>query len=344
MQTGTQDANQDLSSQEQQAGNPPDPSTGDEQNPSTEAQETSAETLNTEQEGQEEGQEQQQQQQEEVPFHNHPRWKEVQQERETLRTQVAEMQANLQNIQTQAQFYAQQYNDMMAMVQGHQPGQPQPGQQQQAPVVPQQQQAGPTIGQGIPPLPDLGALPQGITGPEEWESQEQQAKYIDHRSHQIAGHVANHVANQAVTNFFRSQVAPVLDRMSRTVTSLQDQLVRNTHKDYDEVVRSTWEDVFTLDPQGQILGVKNQALLHYLQQQPFPQLAAYQHGLNKKAPERIKQGVQNATRKAIQKLGTKPRGASEPKGGSGAVEGIGELDWETPPDQAEKILHKHKLI
>jgi hypothetical protein len=92
-----------------------------------------------------------------------------------------------------------------------------------------------------------------------------------------------------------------------------------------------------------VFGVKNPALLSYIRAQKNPYLALYQHGLTIKAPNKIKAGVDKATKQALKAIGAKPTGPTRPASSANAAPAA-ELDWDTPPAQAEKVLHKRGLL
>ena len=128
---------------------------------------------------------------------------------------------------------------------------------------------------------------------------------------------------------------------------MQEEIVRSRHPDYDETVKAVVGDIFILDPQGNVLGVKNPSLLNYFRAQVNPHEAMYSHGLNKSAskrvPQQIKEGTQKATRETLDRITAKPKGPTMPKGGGSPGEHLN-LDWNTPPDVVEKILDKRGLL
>lgn len=251
--------------------------------PGTESEESpSAETLKTEEETSEEFEEEGEAEMEEEggeekepPFHTHPRWQEMVQQQKETQSQLAELQAQLQQANDMANFYATQYNEAVGLgqVKPQQEGQPQPGQQEAA----------------KPELP-IQALE-----PEKWSTQTDFANYT-----------------KAQVNELRGLVEPSLQRMSQQLGAVMEWVIKANKPDYDEVVKKTHEDIFNLDPSGRATGLKNQALFNYFNAHPFPHLAMYEHGLRKTAPDRIKQGVQQNTKKTLQQLGKKPKGPTKP--------------------------------
>lgn len=275
----------------------------------------SAETLKPEgeEEPAKEGEEEEPEEEEgeeKLPFHNHPRWKEVQ-------TELASLRADLGITKKQAEFYQTQYNDLVGT------GEEEKGKGAEAGVKPGEASK----------LSD--ELPQGIVKPGEWNDQTETAHYIDHRASMLAKPVAEKAIAETVN--------PILERTSKAVSALQEFVLKETRKDFNETIKGAWDEAFTMDPAGEITGVKNQALLNYFQQQPFPLLAAYEYGVAKQAPKKIKEGVQKQTAKTIAELEKKPKGPKAPKSGS-EIKETPELDWDTPDEETEKILHKRGLI
>jgi len=222
---------------------------------------------------------------------------------------LREMEIKISDSEKRAGFYETQYNELLATTsQAGQQTMP-PGTQPPAPKAPEQ---------------------QDITEPEAWENQTQMAQYISHHASK-----AKDEAQQAVM--------PYVNRLNANLTALQEAVVKSVHPDFDDVVKTTWDEVFTHDPSGKIVGVKNQGLLRYFQQQPFPQKAAYEYGLGKKAPENIKKGTQEATQKVFDDLNKKPKAPTKPRMTTTQAEKA-ELDWNTPRAEAEKILDRKGLI
>ena len=193
-----------------------------------------------------------------------------------------------------------------------------------------EQEAGQPVRQeALPP----GQLPEGVKKPGEWDNQDEMAQYFDHR--------AVDAADQAIQNWASDDKNPVFNRVNAVITALQDAVVRIGRDDFDEVVQTTWEEIFTLDPKTkEVISVKDKGLLKYLQAQPFPQLAAYEHGLKKQAPEKIKKGVQKATKKTLEGLEKKPKKVTQPKTAK-AAEGKVDLGWD---DVTDEELDKAGLI
>lgn len=157
------------------------------------------------------------------------------------------------------------------------------------------------------------------------------APYIDHRAAQIA----DHMMEEAYTK----NLKPVLERVNRSVSKIREHLAKQIHPDYPEVVKEAYDDIFVLDPGGHVVGTKNPALLQYFRSQEFPELAMYEYAMTKRAPQAVKKGTQQATKKALQKLNTRPKVPSKPMG-KGKTGALPELGWDDPPDVADKKLKR----
>jgi hypothetical protein len=193
-------------------------------------------------------------------------------------------------------------------------------------------------------------MPQGIKGPEKiirdgagnelkreggWNDQQEMAQYFDFR----AGDIAVDLMEKA----YGETLLPMFNNLDKALKSLQERVLKIQHPDYDEVSKAVWSEIFTVGPKGEILGVKDPATLAFIQSQPFPFLAAYEHGVKKRAPQKIKEAVTKNTTQVIKDLTTKPKGPTK-VGSSGVNPPAAELDWDTPAAQAEQILFKTGII
>jgi len=231
--------------------------------------------------------------------------------KDDLESQLTELKLTHQNLQAQLEFFQKAYNEMVEKQAGAQEGQ----EEQQAKAK-------------LPPLDDV---PEGILKPGDWEDQDQMARYFDHR----ANIVTSHAINQALQ--------PMQERIGEVMGALQEAVIKQIYPDYDEVAKDVWDDIFILDNDGKVQGVKNQGLLEFIRKQPFSQMAVYKYGTQKRAPQKIKEGIQNQTRKTLEKVGKKPKGPTQPAAGAESTESPS-LDWNTPKEQAEKILDKDGLL
>ena len=237
-----------------------------------------------------------------------------------LTDEVAQLRAEIENTNQMATFYQQQYNDVI----GTQPPGTQKGVTEQGQVTP---------GQTTPQTPQ--GLPEGVLPPDQWENQNQMAGYMDHR--------ATETAQTATTQMMEEQITPVFKRAGAEIAAMQDSLVKFVHSDYDKVVEPLLQDLFTMAPDGKVIGVKNQALLNYFREQPFPQMAMYKHGLAKQAPQKIKEGRQTAIKETVKNIMGKPKAPTQPITTSVPKDAPG-LDWDSSPDQAEEYLDKEGLL
>ena len=233
--------------------------------------------------------------------------------------EVAQLQAQLANMQRMADFFQTKYNEMVQMNQGQQP----------SPQTPEQQ--------GQPGQP----TPQGLMDPPaQWESTKQVVDFFDKRTDVRTQQKMGEMLQKG----FQQMVVPALERINQAMNHVIEKTIKPNLKDWDEVMEDVHDELFILDKSGkQVINVKNQALLDYFRAQPVPVLAMYEHGLAKKAPQKIKEGVQKANKDTIQKIQKKPKAPTQVKSGH-AQPDIGDLDWDTPASQAEKILAKKKLL
>ena len=290
---------------------------------------------------------------EKLPFHNHPRWKEVMTELKELKESRGSLEADKENLNNQLQFYAEQYNQVAGLKEGGTgpaPTAPIPG------VTPQP-------GQARSPQPQAPSqLPTDIIGPATkydangdpiggWADQQQIAQYMDHR--------ANEIARTGMETAYTEKIAPVFDRFNQAITSMQDMLLNlnfptERDKDGKAVPNSGWDpaykealkDVFVMDDAGKVLAVKNQATLNYWQSQPFPKLAAIEHGMRKLAPTIIKEGQSRALKDTLKGLGTKPKGPTVPVASGGSPKDEVDIGWETlaGSKESEAYLNEKGLI
>ena len=272
-----------------------------------------------------------------VPWNKDPRWVKFQQEKKEMETARASYEAQIKQASEIANFYQNQFNEHLKASQamrGQHPGAQRPG-----------QQAGPAQTPGAQAQPGgfKLELPPNIKGPGKWETQEDEAAYLDHMAGDIVTRHVPQVAMQATRQVFEQVVTPIIEQITSTMQDLQESYVRNANPDYDDVIKAANEAIFTLGPDGKVFGVKNPALLSYIKSQKNPYLALYNHGLTIKAPNKIKAGVDKATKQALRAIGAKPSGPTRPAS-SNQMTQEAELDWNTPPRQAEKVLHKRGLL
>jgi hypothetical protein len=272
------------------------------------------------------------------PWHKDPRWVKFQEERKAMETEKASYEAQLKQASEIANFYQNQFNEHLKATQamrGQHPG----AQGRQTPGQPAAPMAGAQPPGGMPMKMEL---PPNIKGPGKWDTQEDEAAYLDHMANHIQSQVPM-VAMQATRQVFEQIVQPMIENFTSQIQDMQESFARQANPDYDDVIKAANEAIFTLGPDGKVFGVKNPALLSYIRAQRNPYLALYQHGLTIKAPNKIKAGVDKATKQALRAIGAKPSGPQRPASSSSQVPQE-DLDWETPPKQAEKVLAKRGLL
>ena len=236
-------------------------------------------------------------------------------------------------MQEMAEFYQQQYNDLVAQTQGATPpAQAKPG------------EAGPNAADpnAAPGAAEPGKLPAGIKGPGEWDTQEDMAAYHDH--------VAKTAAQTLVGRVYQQHIAPQMQAMNKFVGTLEDMVIHSVHKDFDEVVTPAMAELFVTDHEGKVWTdpqgnpkVKNPALLNWLRQSPSPRKALYDYALAKRAPQKITEAVQSTTKQLLQALDTRPKGPTQPRQAGGDNKPAA-LDWDTPRDVADKVLSEQGVI
>lgn len=237
---------------------------------------------------------------------------------------LTEMQVKLTQMEKMLQFYQQGYNELLQRTRGA------------------QQPAPPPVGEhaatGKPTQP--GQVQANLEPPPaEWKTTEDVVKYFDKRNQSMIRQEIDGVVKQYVGEIDKS-----FARVNQAIHSFIDRSVKPQLKDFDDVIKDVNNEVFVLDPTGQnVVDVRNRALLQYFQAQPIPILAMYDYGLSKRAPQKIKQAANEATKKTVQKIAQKPKAPKQVKGGASAEE-VGELDWDTPRDRVEQILNKKRLI
>lgn len=242
-------------------------------------------------------------------------------EHESLKSNYEALQAELETVKQRADFYQTQFNERYLSeaertAQGGQQGQP--GAQQ------------PVAGAAQPPAgPDQ--LPEGVLPPEEWTTQSDMVPYFEHSQ------------NKQIQQVYQKSIKPMFDRINQVVGAMEDMVVNSQFKDFKEVTGKVMADLFTLDPSGKVVGIKDPATLSWIQQSPMPRLALYKYAQSKKAPELIKQAKQDATTDLLNQINQKPK-ITAPVGGGGSGRASAALDWDTPKDQADALLGQKGLI
>ena len=232
----------------------------------------------------------------------------------------------IDTVKQMAEFYQSAYNELVAKVQGG--------------TAPAATEPGATAAPGAVAT-EPGKLPDGIKGPGEWDNQQEMDAYNRHMATTEA---------QKVTRSEIAQITPVIQQLNKFAGALEDMLVRSIHKDFDEVTQPVMAELFVTDSEGKVWTdpqgqpkVKNPALLNWLRQSPSPRKALYDYALSKKAPQKITEAVQTTTKQLLTALDTRPKGPTQPKQAGGDVKPTG-LDWNTPPEIADKVLQERGLI
>lgn len=250
----------------------------------------------------------------ETPVETTPEAKIDPAEYESLKAQVAEM----EQLKQTAAFYQQLYNEKYQSEQLQQPVNTPKGEEQTQ-------------------------LPDGVLPPEKWQNQNDMLPYMDH--------MITTKAEGMLKNAWEQQVVPVVNKLQNYVARLEDVVMRSQYKDFEELVEGNKEkgikgvihDLFTIDPSGKVIGVKDAATVAMIQNSPLPRKALYDYAVSRKAPELIAKQKQETTKNLLNKLDTKPKITRPASSAAGANE-ADTLDWDTPPELAEKILAKKGLI
>ena len=244
---------------------------------------------------------------------------EAQYTREQFETIQAEL-AEAKKYKEVAEFYQGLYNEKYLSEQQVQ----QPAKHPQQPVPPQAP---------IPP----GQLPEGVLPPEEWTKPQDIVPFFEHKFQQQM--------QQQLKNVYQAALRPMMQKMAENMRSLEDMVVRANFKDFADVVEGNQEkgvkgiihELFTIDPAGKIIGAKDPAAIERIRNSPMPLKALYDYAISKKAPQMIQQAKRTATEELLQEIDRKPK-INLPASSSVSTPGA-KLDWDTPSEEAERILH-----
>ena len=252
-----------------------------------------------------------------------PEKEEPEEDSETKRS-LTELQGKFSQMEKMLQFYQNSYNQLATQMKTGGAVQPPTGEQ---------------AAQGKPTPQGQAQTEQLDAPPPEWKTSEEVVQYFDKRNQAIVRKEIDQVVKQYV-----GQIDESFGRVNQAIHTFIDRSIKPQLKDFDDVIKDVNNELFVLDPTGQnIVGFRNQALLQYFKSQPIPILAMYDYGVSKKAPQKIKEAAQQATKKTVQKIAQKPKAPKQIKGGASSEE-AGELDWNTPRDKVEQILGKKRLI
>lgn len=261
---------------------------------------------------------------------------------EELQNTINELQGNADNLQQTADFYMTQYNDAYGTGQPEQSGQ----------AVTQQTGAAPQAGAQTTEASKLepGALPEGVKAPEAWDNQTDEGNYIDHRANDAAGKIVDAV--------YQEHIRPSLEYVNKAVPEVQNMVAKlefliskmpdsQKHIDeFDTLIKSEMDDLFQHDPDGKVIGVKNQALLGFYKTQANPRKAMLDNAIKRKAPKTIADTVKKTTEATLKKVTKQERGATM-IGGAAATKTV-DADAAPPQDaspaEVEAWLLKRGLV
>ena len=248
---------------------------------------------------------------------------------------VGTLSAEREQLQRGIEFYQNQYNELVAQVQGVAPATGDPARPAAQPGT------APANAPGQTPAP----LPQGIKGPGEWEDQTEMAAYFDH----AVSAKAQPLVRQELAQAYQQAIAPQIQSINKWVGALEEMVVKAQHPDFDDVVGSVMSEMFVTDHEGKIWNdpagnpkVKNQALLNYIRQSPMPRMALYNYGVSKRAPQKIADTVTSTTEQLLKAINTRPKGPTVPRQAGGGAKPV-ELDWDTPKDQVDQYFKEHGI-
>ncbi len=243
---------------------------------------------------------------EQLPFHKHPRWQQRQKELEDLRSERQRLQEEIEQTKKVSEFYATQFNERYGA-----------------------ETAGKTAAPGQPAAPakpgEPETLPQGVLPPDQWKTHLDIPKWMDHQVQKAVREVETKA--EKAFNFVSQQFA-----------QLEEAHLKSTFKDYDDVIKSALPHIFTLDPAGNILAVKDQATLNWINSHMMPRKALYDFGKSKMSKQTIQQTVAQTTQKLVEDLNKKPVVTRPPSSGRSTTKSTGIPDWDAPKEQVDKFL------
>jgi len=255
-----------------------------------------------------------------LPFHKHPRWQQRQKELTDAKARMTQLEADIATHQRMSEFYQLQLNERLT---------PEQARAQTAPTQPSSQARQDAAEQ----------LPANVLPPNKWEHQGQMADYINH----AAETRATKVAQAQLQDAYKSVILPQLQQIGKVFRALEQFVVKSQNKDFDEVTKDAIGELFTLDPKGNVLGVKNKALLNYIQGNEMPSRALYEYALSRRAPKAIAEAKKTQTKELLDGLDRKPKPTIAPAS-TGRAPSDDTLDWNTSKEEAEQKLAKRGII
>ena len=255
-----------------------------------------------------------------------------------LQEQINALNEQLQSQQQMAEFYMTQYNEAVGIGPDGRPIQA--GNQQD--VHGRSVQTQQPLAKPVEPAP----LPENILPPGEWESQEDEAAFVDHR---IRGEF---------DNLYQKELRPVMDYHNKAIQEFQNATAmleytmsqmpkfQEHQKSYQDMMSAAEKELFVFSPDGQqVTGVKNAALLNYIKAQPNPRKAMLDHVLKANASKNIQKGVKTATERTLRNITKAPAGPTMPKSHGQVPASPDQPPSQTaPPGVVEKYLEEHGLV
>ena len=197
----------------------------------------------------------------------------------------------------------------------------------------------------IPPI-DLSKLPPGVKPPNQWENQEDVHRFQEyaqqHRLTAMSKGIGEAMGKE-MDRIYQSVLLPQFKRIGSVIQALEQGFVKAQHKDFDEVTKEALGEMFVMDPSGNVVGIKNPALVRYIRESPMPSMALYNYALSRRAPKAIADATRAGAKTVIDGLDRKPKPPTKPPS-TGAPAVSGDLDWDTPPETADAILRKRGII
>ena len=261
---------------------------------------------------------------------------------EDLQNTINELRGNEENLQQTADFYMTQYNEAF--------GTGQPGEDGKAVTQPTgtdpQASAQTTEASKLEP----GQLPEGVKAPEAWDNQTDEGKYIDYRADEAAG--------QAVNAVYQEHIRPDLEYTSKALPDAQNMVAmlefvmskmpdfQNHVDEYNGLIKEELNDLFTHDPEGKVIGVKNQAKVGRYKTETNPRKAMLTSAIARNASKTIAEGIKKSTEATLKKVTQQERGPAL-VGGPAATKTV-DADAAPPQDaptaEVEAWLAKRGLV
>lgn len=245
---------------------------------------------------------------------------------------VGDLAAKVDNFQRMAEFYQQQYNELVAQTQGAAPA------------------TAPVTDPNAPPAnaPAKIQLPPNIKGPETgWDTPDELAAYVNHS----ITTATQPFVRQELEQVYKTTIAPQMQAMNKWMGAIEEMVVRAQHADFDEVTQAVMAELFVTDHEGKIWNdpqgnpkVKNQALLNWFRQSPSPRMALYNYGVSKRAPEKIADTVKTTTENLLKEIDRKPKGPTMPRQATPGASSIDDVPAQDAPKEVVDAWLKRKNL